>query len=164
MTPFLTVLEAFDRQGVDYIAVGGMAVIMHGSVRTTTDLDLVIHLTAGNTKKAIEVLLRGGLRPRAPVDAREFADEGTRKKWIQEKNMIVFSFYHKDHPMNDVDIFVQHPLDYESLRSRSVVMDLGKVKIRVCGLEDLLELKKRAGRPKDLEDIRQLEQIKNAKL
>lgn len=37
---FLAVLKALKDKGVDYVLVGGYAVILHGSQRTTTDLDI----------------------------------------------------------------------------------------------------------------------------
>jgi hypothetical protein len=59
-----------------------------------------------------------------------------------------------------VDLFARHPIPFEQLWQRSVLMDLGDTKVRVCSIDDLIEMKRQAGRHKDLADIEQLIKIK----
>ena len=42
-------------------------------------------------------------------------------------------------------------------------MDFGDITVPVCAINDLIEMKKKAGRPKDLEDIKYLESVQNLK-
>lgn len=161
MSLFLPVIDAFNKQGVEYVIVGGLAVILHGHARLTTDLDAVIHLTETNTGKAMSVLQSLGFKPRAPVPALDFVDPENRARWIREKNMRVFSFYTDQDPLFDVDIFVNHPRNFDDLYAQSVVKELGDVAVRVVGLDHLIQLKEESGRPKDLEDARVLKIIKN---
>jgi hypothetical protein len=158
---FLPVIQALNQNGVEHIVVGGLAVILHGHTRLTTDLDLVVRLTPGNAAKAVKTLVDFGFAPRAPVPAEGFADAAIRKQWIDEKGLKVFSFYKKDNPLFDVDLFVEHPMAYEELHKSSVVKESGGVPVRICGLDHLIQLKERAGRPKDQEDLRILRIIKN---
>jgi len=44
--------------------------------------------------------------------------------------------------------------------TRSVSMNLGGVEVRVCSIDDLIEMKRKAGRHKDLADIEQLSRIR----
>jgi hypothetical protein len=68
--------------------------------------------------------------------------------------MTVFSFYKKDNPIVGVDLFSQYPVPYDELVSRSVQKQLDHVMLRVSGVDDLIAMKEKAGRARDLEDIR----------
>jgi hypothetical protein len=61
------VFEALHGAGVEYLVVGGVAVVLHGHLRVTADLDLVVRLTHDNVRGAIDSLARIGLQPRLPV-------------------------------------------------------------------------------------------------
>lgn len=78
MTIYGDVFAALDAADVRYVVVGGMAVLLHGRVRNTVDLDLVIDLATEPARRAMEALTSLGLRPRAPVDAADFADASPR--------------------------------------------------------------------------------------
>ena len=146
---------------MEYVIVGGLAVVLHGHARLTTDLDAVVHLTDANAAKAVTVLTSLGFKPRAPVNPLDFADPIKRAYWIKEKNMRVFSFYTDQAPLFDVDLFVEHPRNFDDLYQGSVMKELGKLNVRVCGLDHLIQMKEESGRPKDLEDVRVLRLIKN---
>lgn len=159
MIPFYPALEKFEKAGVRYIVVGGMAALAHGVNRYTADIDFVVALDRVNAARAIEALTGLGLKPRAPVDPMGYADQATRETWVKEKNMMVFSFFDPKDPFLGIDLFVEHPMDFEAMYQNSVQRPLGNIHMRVCGREDLIRMKKQAGRPKDLEDVRILEAL-----
>ena len=163
MSLFLPVIDAFNRRKVDYVVVGGLAVVLHGHPRLTADIDLVIGLNQANASKAVQIVLKLGYQPRAPVNPKGFADSKQRALWIKDKGLMVFSFYKSDNPLIGIDFFVDYPMDFKGLLARSVIKDLGKISVRVCSIEDLIKMKRQAGRSKDLEDVRILEMIKNEK-
>jgi len=153
------IFAALESAHARYLVVGGVAVVLHGHLRLTADLDLVVKLDDENAKTAIEALTTLGFRPRAPVDARDFADSAVRKSWIDEKGIIVFSLWSPELPGTEVDLFVSEPFDFEEVDARAVVADLGTTKVRVLSREDLIAMKRRAGRPRDLEDASVLESL-----
>jgi predicted nucleotidyltransferase len=157
------VIRGLNSSGVSYVVVGGVAVVLHGRLRTTMDLDLVIALDAPNINKALEVLAGLGLKPRLPIDPAGFADEQIRRHWIQDKGMMVLSFVDPILPTAAVDIFAAYPMDYRQLLNHSIVTNLGDIPARVCSLEHLISMKRMANRPHDLADIVDLEQILRAK-
>lgn len=154
------VLDLLNRENVRYIVVGGLAVVLHGHVRLTRDVDLIVDLEPNEAKRALAVLTSAGFRPRAPVDASDFADSVKRESWIREKNMTVFSLFDPSNPFLEIDLFVSHPIDFEDLWARSQIMSLGKTEVRVASIDDLIGLKRLSGRPQDLADIKVLEEIK----
>jgi hypothetical protein len=87
---FEPIFETLNREEVRYIHVGGVAVVLHGYVRATGDLDLVVDLAPHAAKKAIDALAGMGLRPAVPVDAADFTDPDIRGGWITERGIRVF--------------------------------------------------------------------------
>lgn len=160
---FETVFRALNDRGVRYVVAGGVAVVLHGHVRYTHDLDLVVDLTPQHAVAAIEALTDIGLRPRAPVDALDFADPVSRQAWIQDKGMIVFTLQHPKDPLLVVDLFAEPPSDFEDLWADSEEVPLETTTVRIVSLEDLITMKREAGRPRDMLDVEELEHIKRLK-
>ena len=163
MSLYLPLFKALNEANVQYIVVGGLATVLHGYARFTADVDLVINLNQKEAEKAINVITSLGLKPRAPVDPMQFTDESIRESWINDKNMLVFSFFDPNNPLMVLDVFIREPFPFEEMINRTVQMDFGDITVPVCAINDLIEMKKKAGRPKDLEDIKYLESVQNLK-
>ncbi len=153
------VLEALNRAQVRYLVAGGVAVVLHGYLRTTADLDLVVQLEPDNARRALQALGALGYRPRAPVPAEQFADTGTREEWIRDKNLEVFSLWSDENPALEVDLFVREPFDFDEAYNSAREIRLKTTTARVVPRRLLIEMKKLAGRPRDLEDVAALEQL-----
>lgn len=158
-TDFELIFAELQRANVRYLVVGGVAVVLHGHPRFTADLDLVVALDTKNVRAAMEALGRLDYRPRAPVTAEQFADRETRQLWVKDKGMTVFSLWSPAHPATEIDVFAEEPFSFPEALSRAVRADLGDAQVMVASIPDLIALKRAAGRPKDLEDIRALESL-----
>lgn len=141
------------------MVVGGVATVLHGHVRLTADVDVIIDLEEKAAARAVGALTAYGLRPRAPVNPEEFADSRIRRVWIQDKGMQVFSFFKPDDPLLSVDLFVDHPIEFEGLYERSEICNIGSYPVRIASIPDLIQLKRLANRLQDQEDIARLEEI-----
>lgn len=159
MPLYQPLFHALGASGTRYVVVGGVAVVLHGHARLTADVDLVLDLERGAAARAMRALLALGLRPRAPVDAEDFAVERIRESWVRDKGMQVFSLFKPDDPLLSVDVFATPPVDFEGLYARAEVCDVGAVPVRIASIPDLIHLKRLADRPRDREDIRKLEEI-----
>ncbi len=126
------ILAALNAARVRYLVVGGVAVVLHGHLRTTVDLDLVIELEPENLRRALVALASLELQPIVPV---------------------VFSLWHPSKPTLKIDIFVSEPFDFDVVYERAVRVDLGQIEATVVALDDLIALKREAGRPQDLADV-----------
>lgn len=71
----------------------------------------------------------------------------------------MFTLWSPEHPATEVDLFVREPFPFDEAWGRATLVDLGGVTVPVASIEDLVALKRAAGRPKDLEDVRVLEAI-----
>lgn len=163
MALFEPVFSALEAAGVRYVVVGGLAVVLHGHPRLTADVDIVLDLAPEAARRAMEALAYLGLKARAPVDLRDFSDPRRREAWIAEKGMKVFSLYSPANPLLSLDLFVRDPIPFEELWARSEKIDLGRASVRIASIDDLIEMKRAAGRQRDLSDIEALEALKAAR-
>ena len=153
------VLEALNREKVRYLVAGGVAVVLHGYLRTTADLDLIVQLEPANVRRAVRALDSLGYRPRAPVSADDFAEKRIRDTWIREKNLQVFSFWSHENPGLEVDLFVREPFDFDAVFASTPETHVRTTSARVVPRQLLIEMKRNAGRPRDLEDVEALEAL-----
>jgi hypothetical protein len=148
------VLDALRKSRVSYALAGGYAVALHGAVRGTIDVDLLIRHTENTFVRAEKALRTLGLQPRLPVTAVEvfrFRDE-----YIGNRDLRAWSFVHPERPSERVDILLTQDLagvKVKRVRSR------GRT-IRIVSLEDLIRMKSATGRPQDIEDVKALRRLR----
>lgn len=153
------IFRELNKKKIDYVVVGGVAVVLHGVVRLTADLDLMLHLDEKNLSKFVEVMNELGYRPKVPVKAESLIDPENRRLWFEEKNMRVFSFYHPKKGIMLIDIFINEPVPYNKIKEASVKMKMGNLLIPTVSVEDLIKLKGISGRPQDIADIAALRRL-----
>jgi len=159
------IVGALNAANVRYLVAGGLAIVAHGYVRFTADVDLIVDLEPANVTRAVAALESLGYRPRAPVAFVEFADPQKRANWAREKNLTVFSVHSPQHALTEVDLFVELPLDFDAAYRSAIRKEVAPgVVATFIGLEDLRRLKQRAGRPQDLLDLEKLASLDREKL
>ncbi len=149
----LAITDALDKHRVKYALVGGYAVALHGAVRGTVDVDIVIQLTQNAFNKAEQALVELGLQPRLPVSADDVFL--FREEYIKNKNLIAWSFSNPDNPTEILDIIITEDVN----NMRPVVKNVMDKKIRVADIASLIAMKTRSGRPQDIEDAKALQKI-----
>jgi hypothetical protein len=156
------IFKDFQKMKVKYALVGGIAFNLLGGIRNTHDMDILVEMTDENLKKIVTVLKKHGYTVKQPVDPMGIANAETRKDWIKNKHMKAFNFY-KDEDLKEVDIIIESPVSYEKASKNLIVIPVGKMKLFVIGIDDLIKMKESAGRAVDQIDIRALELIKKAR-
>ncbi len=154
--------KALAAQGIEYLVAGGFAVNFHQVQRATADLDLIVHLEQRNVEKFLKLVAAMGYLPKIPVDTLLFARADIRKTWIEDKGLAVLSFYNPKVRFETIDIFVKEPHPFDELVSRRLVVQAFGTIIPVVGIDDLIEMKSRVGRDKDLFDVAQLRKIRKS--
>jgi len=143
---FRELIQLLNECDVEYILVGGYAVILHGYVRTTGDLDLWVHRTESNYYKFIKAATIFGLP----------TFELTMDKFLFNKDIDVFSF---GRPPSGLDIMLNvKGLNFTDSYKKSAWFETDDIKVRLIHYNHLITAKKSAGRPKDLVDIIYLEE------
>lgn len=148
-----------EQEQVRYVVAGGVAMLLHGVVRFTADLDLIVELSEENLVRFLSCMSALGFTPRLPVQAEAILDEEMRKQWLHEKNMRVFTFVHPHRPLSEVDIFMEESIPFPELEAQAVLMRASSMTIPVVSMEHLKRLKRVSGRGQDLADIEALEHI-----
>ena len=163
MSVFEPIFQILNTAEVRYVVVGGLATVLHGYARLTADVDLAVDLAPEEATKMIRALVAKGFRPQVPVLPEEFANPMVREIWLREKHMRAFSLVDPTNPMRVVDLLLKPEVPFEELLARSQEVMLNRTKVRIALIDDLIALKRHAGRPQDLADIEQLETIRRQK-
>lgn len=155
------IFTALNDADAAYVVVGGLAVILHGYLRATADLDLAVGLSTQNAQRAMDALASVGLQPRLPVAMKDFGDAATRAVW-KARNMTVFPLWDPANPLRSVDVFIDEPIAFDALRREAVWKDLNGISVPVASIDHLIAMKEQVARPRDLDDIAKLRQIRDA--
>ncbi len=161
---FRTLIAALNQADCRYLVVGGFAVVAHGYLRLTGDIDLVLDLeepvAAGAVLRVLETL---GYRPRAPVPWTDYLDPDKRRRWRDEKDMVVFSAYGSGPYGATLDLFLETPFPFKPAWEERTDLDIGSgVIAHFVDFSRLCAMKEQAGRPKDLDDLENLRRIHDA--
>lgn len=138
---FQDFINAFNAADVDYIVVGGYAVIHYGSSRTTGDIDIWVRRSEDNYIKILSAFHQFGM----PVF------DMTKENFLHNEHMDVFSF---GNPPVSIDILINvKGLLFEDAFNHAITTIWDNTPVKLIELRDLIKAKKAAGRFKDLDDI-----------
>ncbi|MBI5075438.1 MAG: hypothetical protein HZB62_09795 [Nitrospirae bacterium] len=160
---YADIFGRFAEERIRYAVTGGIALVLHGVVRFTADLDLIVDLSEDNLKSFVRAMGELGYKPKQPVPADDLCSPETRMRWADEKHMVVFSFYHPGKPIHLVDVFIIEPLPFSIIEKNLVWFEAKGVRIPVVSIPHLIQLKKIAGRPQDIADIEMIEALTKEK-
>jgi predicted nucleotidyltransferase len=139
------------RAEVDFVVVGGVAVAFQGYGRATKDLDITYATDRDNLGRLAAVLVAVHARLRGVAEDVPFvADERT----LARTRLLTL-----DTDDGGLDLLARPPgaPRYATMRDRADRVDLDGLVIAIAALDDLLAMKRAAGRPQDLIDIDALE-------
>lgn len=154
------VFAALQQAQVRYLVVGGLAVIAHGYVRLTRDLDLTLDLSPENIRKALAAFTALSYRPGVPVSLEDFADPALRREWQIVRHMVVFPLVSDRHPDVSIDLFVREPFPFAEEYARAAHREIGPgLAVPVVSLATLRAMKETAGRSQDRLDLEKLDRL-----
>lgn len=142
---FLEFIQALQQNEVEYLLVGGYAVILHGYTRTTGDMDIWVLPSKENYRKLAKAFQAFGM----PVF------DMTEENFLDTSKFDVFTF--GTSPVS-IDIMTKvKGLSFEEVFPEATLIELDEgLAVRLIGLGDLLKAKRASGRAKDFDDIRHL--------
>lgn len=140
--------------GVDFVVIGGIAVILAGYGRATRDLDIAFAGDATNLEALGGVLTGLDAKLRGVDDDLPFVADGRTLAGVQLLTLVTKLGW------LDVHRWVAGVRSYEALRSRAQRVRLGDNAVLVASVDDLIAMKQASARPQDLIDVDALNAIK----
>jgi hypothetical protein len=150
---FQALIRVLTASKVEFIVVGGAAATAHGSARLTLDLDVVYRRTLENISRLVDALtpLEPYLRGAPPGLPFDWSEEAIRKGL----NFTLITTLGALALLGELT----GGGDYEALLADTITLRVGGVECLCLNLPRLIQVKRAAGRPKDLEAIAELEVI-----
>lgn len=153
MTRFEALLRSLSQKDVRFVLVGGVAALAHGSARMTEDIDVVYDRTDDNLERLVEALA-----PHSPY--LRGAPPGLPFRWDVDtlKRGLNFTLATD---LGSIDLFgeIIGGGTYESLSPSAEEIEIFGIACQCIDLRSLIQAKRAAGRPKDLEVIAELESL-----
>lgn len=143
------ILKELGAHRVDFVVVGGIAVQAHGYIRGTGDVDLVPRpslLNLSRLGEALADLEAEMLRAASPVNVSD-------PQLLKHAPLIALLTRSGRLDLINIEHLAGAPSSFDELRSRALVVNLDGTAVPVAGLDDLVRMKRAAGRPQDLVDI-----------
>ena len=139
-----SLLKSLNTHKVRYVVIGATAFPVHGYARATLDIDIFIEPTKANVRKTLTALAEFG------YDVADVSVEDMLTKKILIRQYILET---------DVHPFVAG-VTFEQVWRNRVRDKFGQTPVYFASLDDLIKMKKAAGRPKDLQDLKVLSKLK----
>ena len=148
------ILRRLVERGVDFVVIGGIDGVLHGSARNTFDLDICFATDDANLAALGDVLMALDARLKGGEDDVPFVPDARTLRGIELLTLVT--------SLGELDVLAR-PAGapaYRDLRRNADRYDLGGFNVSVASVDDLIAMKQAAGRAKDLLDIEELEAIK----
>ncbi len=143
------ILAALDGAGVDYVVIGGVAVQAYGRRTATKDLDITTSWEPGNLVRLAQALQQLDARLRG-VDGEHLGIDVTDPTALAEAGSLGLTT-----EAGDLDVLLEPDgaPPYVELRARAVDVVVRGIRVPISSREDLIAMKRAAGRRVDLDDI-----------
>ena len=151
---FRQLLETLSRAEVRFVVIGGVALVLRGSVRLTVDLDVCYARDAANLDRLAAALAPCHPRLRGAPDALPFL-------WDAQTLRSGLNFTLKT-DLGDLDLLgeVTGIGGYDAVAAVASAQDVAGLRLNVLSLEGLARAKRAAGRAKDLLDLEEIAEIR----
>ena len=150
---YLDVFKTLNKNKIKYLVIGGLAVNLHGFIRMTLDLDLIISLDKDNKIKFYKLMKSLKFKTRKPKLVQKIILES-----YKPKNTKVITFFRDEFEL--IDVFIENPIDFNKAFKNKKIFKYNKITIPTISLNLLIKMKRKTDRERDLIDIGYLKQIK----
>ncbi len=144
------VLEALASHDVAYVVIGGVATQVHGHRRTTMDLDLTPDPDADNVRRLSAALEDLEAKPADPDLAQgEISAIDPERLALATIVPPLMTRHGQVHILKEP----KGARAFEQLLDAALIVEIDGIEVAIASLDDLIRMKRAAGRPEDLDDI-----------
>lgn len=144
------------RHGVDYLVIGGVATQVHGHRRAAMILELTPDPSPQNLHRLSAALVELEARPRdAGAEKAEVPVGDPERLAIAPIVPPLLTRHGQLHILKEP----KGARGFDEMRERALVVDLDGNEVAIVSLDDLIRMKRAAGRPADLDDIAALIEV-----
>jgi hypothetical protein len=150
---YLKLFSVLNKNQVDYLLCGGLAVNIYGIPRMTADIDIIIKFEEKNLlqfENSVKTLM---LQQMLPISIKTFVKKEDRDKIKLDKNLIAYSYFSPQMGHLHLDVLLDVPLEFDTLWRSKSIRQFQDVNIPIVSVEHLIELKKYANRLQDQNDV-----------
>lgn len=140
---YINLIRLLNEEGVEYVVLGGHAVIAHGYLRTTGDVDIFVRPNHSNAIKILKAMERYGYTD-GEFDLEDF---------IKVPSYLSFGRYDG---WIDIMTFTLG-VSFDECYDNRLILEIQGVPVNFIGLRQLVENKRAIGRPQDLRDLENLQ-------
>lgn len=144
------IAATLNRYDVDYVVVGGMAVVLHGGESTTLDVDLAFDRSSCNIERLASALQELSAKPkRWVISDFRLTTADLSSRWL-----------HLESDSGDIDLIAEIPnKSYDLVKSSCELFEIDQVRFQVASIQELIQMKRNTGRGKDAAHVAELEAL-----
>lgn len=147
---------ALARHGVDYVVIGGVATQVHGGGQTNMTLDLTPDPAPENLARLGAALAELEATPLEPgFEGAEISATDPERLALAAIVPPLLTRHGQVHILKEP----KGGRPFDKLREAALVVELDGVEVAIVSLDDLIRMKRAAGRPRDIEDVAALTEV-----
>lgn len=140
-TDFKEFIKLLNKNNVQYLVIGGYAVVYHGYVRSTNDIDIWIDISKENIKRLLKALEEFG-----------FSSLNLKEEDFSPNQIIQLGY-----PPSRIDLITTPAgVDFETCYKTKEQATIDNINISIIDLTNLIKTKKASNRTRDLADVEEL--------
>ena len=150
---FSSILHGLEAERIKFVVIGGLAAAAHGSRRLTDDIDICYSTTSANLKGLSGLLAKWKAYPRGIEQGLPFFMDERQFRVTPLMTLVT-----KEGMVDVLDV-VKGVGDYDKCLNRSVAITAFDTRFRILDLPALIDAKRAAGRPRDIDHLPELEAL-----
>lgn len=147
------VFRALYQKEVRYLICGGLAVNIYGIPRMTADIDILLDFEEKNLKNFSQIIKKSDYSSLIPISIESLSSGDERKRLLEEKNLVAYSYYSTIVGRMNLDVLVNVPFSFDEMWAAREIRPMDDFEIYLVSVDHLIKMKEFSNRVQDQQDI-----------